>query len=100
MVKEFNSRQIEHQREVKFNVIYKGQTLPHFFIADFLTHKKVLIEVKAVSNIREEHIAQALNYLKVSKLKTGIIINFGPQGIERWIQLTNATSDFPSMISI
>ena len=51
--------------------------LPHKFFADFVINDKIILEVKSVSSIVNEFIAQTLNYLKVSKNKLGLIVNFG-----------------------
>jgi GxxExxY protein len=51
-------------------------------IADFLVEDKVLIELKAISEITENHYSQILNYLKAYKLETGLLINFGANSLQ------------------
>lgn len=52
------------------------------FFADILVEEKVLIELKAVSGLANEHYAQLLNYLKATALEVGLLVNFGNSKIE------------------
>jgi len=45
--------------------------------ADFVVFDKIILEVKGIFGISDEHIAQTINYLKVSGNKLGLIVNFG-----------------------
>lgn len=56
---------------------YKNIILPHKFYADFVVFDKIILEVKAVSGIVDEFIAQAINYLKVLQNKLALLVNFG-----------------------
>lgn len=51
--------------------------LPHKFYADFVVFDKIILEVKGMAGIADEHIAQAINYLKVSGNQLALIVNFG-----------------------
>ncbi len=74
---EFLKNNILFSREQNYKVVYKDIILPHSYTADFVVFDKIIIEVKAVKTIINEHIAQTINYLKVSKNKVGLLINFG-----------------------
>jgi len=74
---EFKKANIEFEREKEYIVQYKNIILPHKFFADFVVFNKIILEVKSVSAITDEHIAQTLNYLRVSGLKLGLLVNFG-----------------------
>jgi GxxExxY protein len=74
---EFEKAGIPFKREVEFDVHYKEIILPHKFYADFVVSDKIILEIKAVSVLSDEHVAQTINYLKVSGNKLGILINFG-----------------------
>lgn len=74
---EFNREGIPFEREKQYLVNYKGVILPHNFFADFVVFDKIILEVKGISAITDEHIAQAYNYLKVSQNKLALIVNFG-----------------------
>jgi GxxExxY protein len=73
---------IGFEREKKFEIAYKDIILPHYYIADFVAFGKIIIEVKAQENVAENHYKQVINYLSVSKLKLGLIINFGEESLK------------------
>ena len=74
---EFKKAGIPYEREKMYEVNYKGIILPHKFYADFVVYDKIILEIKAVSGIADEFIAQAINYLKVSNNQLALIVNFG-----------------------
>ena len=74
---EFRCGEIPYEREKEYTVKYKGSILPHKFYADFVVFGQIILEVKGKSGIADEHIAQALNYLKVSGNRLALIVNFG-----------------------
>ena len=74
---EFRQSQIPYEREKQYDINYKGIILSHKFYADFIIFDKIILEIKAVSGIADEFIAQAINYLKASNNKLAIIVNFG-----------------------
>ncbi len=74
---EFNQAGIPFEREVEYEVNYKDIVLPHKFFADFVVFEKIILEIKGVSGLADEHIAQTINYLKVSGNKLGLLVNFG-----------------------
>lgn len=49
---------------------------------DFLVSDKIMVELKAISKLEDIHLAQALNYLEVYQLETGLLINFGSKSLE------------------
>lgn len=80
---EFKKSRIPFDREVKYEVDYKGIILPHQFYADFVVEDKIILEVKALSKgYADEHIAQCINYLKVSGNKLALLVNFGKLKME------------------
>ena len=78
----FAQDQIFHEREKKYTVAFRGITLPHPFYADFIVMDKILLEAKSVSALTNEHTAQVINYLKLSGLKLGLLVNFGKISLE------------------
>lgn len=74
---EFKRNQIPYEREKEYPINYKGILLPHRFFADFIVFEKIILEVKGVNGIHDEHVAQAINYLKVSKNEVALVVNFG-----------------------
>lgn len=78
---EFNINKIPYSRELKFEVKYKDVILNHFYYADFVAYNDIILEIKAKSGIIDEHIAQTLNYMSISKSKVGLILNFGEDSL-------------------
>lgn len=76
---EFKLRNIPYSREENFPIIYKDIQLPRTYNADFVCYRKIILEVKAVSEIVDRFFRQTLNYLKVTKYKLGILANFGEE---------------------
>jgi GxxExxY protein len=74
--------QILFSRERKYEVTYKGVILPHHCYADFVVWDKILFEAKAVERLTEAHVKQVLNYLAISKLELGLLVNFGADSLE------------------
>jgi len=79
---EFRNNQIPFKREKEYVVKYKDVILPHKFYADFVVFDKIILEVKGMAGIADEHLAQTLNYLKVSGCKLGLIVNFGKSSLQ------------------
>lgn len=75
-------KQYFSEREKEFIIHYKDIILPHKYFADFVLFGKIIVEIKSCEGIVQEHIAQVLNYLAASKLKVGLIINFGKNSLE------------------
>ena len=73
---EFKSLNIPFQREKEFKINYKNIVLTHTFYADFVVFDKIILEIKSVENLHDKHLAQCLNYLKVSNCKLAILANF------------------------
>jgi GxxExxY protein len=82
LVVELNHVNIPFAREKKFEVKYKDVILPHFYFADFVIDGKILFEAKAVERLADPHIKQVLNYLAASKLRVGLLVNFGGDSLE------------------
>jgi GxxExxY protein len=82
LVHEFEMQGVPYQREREYAVHYKGIVLPHKFYADFVLYDKIIVEVKAKKGIIDEHYTQVINYLAVSKLPLGLLLNFHGQSLE------------------
>jgi GxxExxY protein len=63
------------QRELPLT--YKGRPLKQTYKADFVCHEKIIVEIKAVSALADEHRAQVINYLNATGLRLGLLVNFG-----------------------
>jgi GxxExxY protein len=58
-------------------IAYKGRTLEQFYKADLVCYEDIILELKAISQLADEHRAQVFNYLKATRKRLGILINFG-----------------------
>lgn len=63
---EFKNNNIPYCREKEFVIEYKGNILPHKFYADFIVYEEIILEVKTVKEVTNEHLAQTLNYMKLA----------------------------------
>ena len=73
---EFQHRGIPFEREKRFQLWYRGIKLDNDFVADFVCFDKIIVELKAVSEITDTHRAQVRNYLAISHCKLGLLVNF------------------------
>jgi len=65
-------------QQVSIQVYYAGELVGEYF-ADLLVEDKVIVEIKALRALLEEHEAQLLNYLKATPYEVGLLLNFGPK---------------------
>ena len=79
---ELKAKNISFEREKKYEIEYKGIVLPHYYVSDFVIDGKIILEVKAQEGVLEDHYRQVINYLAVSKLKLGLLINFGENSLK------------------
>jgi len=73
---------LSFRREVPFPIVYEGQPLGMPYRADFVCFDTLIVEVKALGAIGPVEQAQAINYLKASRLRRAIILNFGTQSLQ------------------
>lgn len=82
--KEFKIRGIPYEREKELTINYKGEVLKQTYKADFVCYGKIIVELKAVSEINDTHRSQVYNYLHATGYRLGLILNFGYfDGLER-----------------
>lgn len=68
-------------RELEMPIFYDGIDIGTRRV-DFLVEEKIIVELKAVTQLEKVHLAQALNYLEAYKLEIGLLINFGNTRLE------------------
>ena len=73
---EFTLRGIQFERQKPLPVVYKGTKLDCGYRLDFLVAQSVIVELKAVEKLMPIHDAQTITYLKLTKCKLGLILNF------------------------
>ncbi len=74
---EFETQGIPFESQKVLHLEYKGRPLKQVFVADFVCFGKVIVELKAVSHLADEHRAQLLNYLHATQFRLGLLVNFG-----------------------
>lgn len=88
---EFRDIGLHYERELVMPLYYKKKQVGMRRV-DFLVESKVLLELKAVSEIKANHYAQILNYLTAYKLRIGLLINFGEESL-RFRRFINSKFD-------
>lgn len=79
---EMSQAKLNFVREMTRHIYYKDLPEPiGTRRADFIVEDKIMVELKAVIQLEDVHLAQALNYLKVYKLEVGLLINFGSKSL-------------------
>jgi len=81
MLVECGLRSIETDSEIELPVYYKSIRVGSRR-ADLLIKKKVIVELKAVTELNDNHLAQAINYLEAFNLEVGLLINFGSKSLQ------------------
>lgn len=74
---EFGDRKIPFRAQLPLALTYKGRLLKSKYVPDFICHEKIVVELKAVTGLTDEHRAQVHNYLRATGMKLGLLVNFG-----------------------
>ena len=74
---ELEMQGIAFQAQQQLQLSYKGRKLKQVYIPDFVCFGQIIVEIKAVSKLCDEHRAQVHNYLKATGFRLGLLINFG-----------------------
>jgi GxxExxY protein len=67
----------------EFRVSYKGYELAAYYKPDFICFDEVVVELKALGGLGAIEVSQVINYLKVTGLHTGLLLNFGTRSLEQ-----------------
>lgn len=96
---EFSDRKMPCDSQFHVPAFYKGRRLKRTLIPDFLCYEKIILEIKAVKNLCDEHRAQVHNYLRATGLKLGLLVNFGHYPQVEWerIVLDSDSTDTSKM---
>ena len=73
---EFTDRQIPFRAQPQLALAYKGRPLKSKYTPDFICYNKIVMELKAVKALTDEHRAQVQNYLRATQFKLGLLVNF------------------------
>ena len=74
---EFERQGIPYEREKELSIIYDGVQLKQTYKADFVCYGKIIVELKAVSELVDAHRSQVYNYLHATGYRLGLLLNFG-----------------------
>ncbi|OGH59320.1 MAG: NADH:ubiquinone oxidoreductase [Candidatus Lindowbacteria bacterium RIFCSPLOWO2_12_FULL_62_27] len=86
---EMTDRGIPHEPHKLLRIRYKSRTLKKEYAPDLVCHGKIIVEIKALSRLSGTEESQVLNYLKVSGLRVGLLVNFGSIGRLEWKRYIN-----------
>ena len=78
---EMTSQGLNYSREHEMEIFYKGKHIGTRRV-DFFVEGKIMVELKAVIQLEDVHLAQAINYLEAYKMKIGLLINFGCRSLQ------------------
>lgn len=78
---EFRNEDLPFSREYEMPVMYKGDQIGTRRV-DFLVNGIISVEIKALIELQDVHLAQAINYLEAYNLEIGLLINFGSRSLE------------------
>jgi GxxExxY protein len=75
-------RKIPFERQKELDIYYKDLLIPRKYKPDLIIEDKVIVEIKATSGLTEIEEAQLLNYLKATKMRVGLLLNFATKRLE------------------
>jgi GxxExxY protein len=78
---EMNKQGLSFNREMEMDIYYDSEHIGTRRV-DFFVEDKVMVELKALVNLEQAHLAQALNYLEAYKIEVGMLINFGAPSLQ------------------
>ncbi len=70
-------RRSRNKEKIDLKLHYKGQVLKQFYQPNFFCFDRIIVEIKAVKQLKDEHRAQVINYVKSTGVKLGLLVNFG-----------------------
>ena len=80
--REFTYQEMPYKSQPPVRIKYKGEPLKKKYEPDFICYDEVIVEIKALDKLSGLEQAQVINYLKATRLKAGILINFGSKSLE------------------
>ena len=78
---EMSMQRIAFSREHEMDIFYKGEMIGTRRV-DFFVEGKIMLELKAIIQLEDVHLAQAINYLEAYKMEVGLLINFGSKSLQ------------------
>jgi GxxExxY protein len=90
---EFQMQGILFVPKKPLGLTYKGRSLKQRYEPDFICFDKIILEIKAVSALVDEHRAQVINYLNATGFKLGLLINFGHYPKLEWERIAHTARE-------
>lgn len=81
---EFSQRGIPFEREHQLSIFYKDVKLEKRYCPDFVCFGQIILELKVIPKLTKIEVAQLINYLKITKMKLGLLANFGSSPQLEW----------------
>lgn len=78
---EMNLQGLSHEREKEMPLHYKGYNIGSRRV-DFFVEDKIMVEIKAIIQLEDVHLAQAMNYVEAYNMEVGLLINFGAKSLQ------------------
>lgn len=72
---------LDYEFQVPLDVYYEGKKVGHF-LADVIVENTLILELKAVEELSKAHEVQLVNYLTATGKPLGLLLNFGPKGVD------------------
>src|SRR5581483_2356010 len=73
---ELSQRGIPFEGQKELHVFYKGRQLNKMYVADLVCYRQIIVELKALTRLSGQEESQVLNYLKATRLRVGVLLNF------------------------
>ena len=87
--RELSARGIPFDAKRELHIFYKGEPIEKTYVPDFICYDKIIVEIKAVEALAREHEAQLMNYLRLTKCRLGLLVNFAAYPKATIIQRAN-----------
>lgn len=81
---EFARRNIAFESQKPLDLFYKDVKLKKEYIPDFVCYEQIIVEIKALERLTNIEVAQLINYLKITKMPVGLLVNFGSRPKLEW----------------
>ena len=81
---ELNRRNIPFESQKLLSLYYKDVELPKLYIPDLICYGQIIVELKVLQGLTNIEVAQLINYLKITKMHVGLLINFGSTPKLEW----------------
>lgn len=81
MAIEMTKQNLSFQREMEMEIFYEGENIGTRRV-DFFVEGEIMVELKALINLEDVHLAQAMNYCQAYNLPIGLLINFGSKSLQ------------------